>query len=99
MESLPGDIRDWGLYSSLVWGKALKHGVLESGLRFDYVSGEGSAGLASRHRISPGVTWYFDNRRTAYARLQGNFDDISGHGSEQSVWLGFGINYGGAEVR
>jgi hypothetical protein len=98
-ESLPGTLSDWGLYSSVAWGKALRRGVLESALRYEYLSGEHGAGLPARHRISPGLTWYLDSVRTGFVRFQANFDDVADHGHEESVWLSFGLNLGGAEVR
>lgn len=98
-ESMPGSINDWGLYTSAVWGKALRRGILEAGLRYDYISGERDAELLQRHRISPVLTYYFDPRHTAFVRLQANFDDIERHEHEESVWLSFGVNLGGAEVR
>jgi len=98
-ESVPGSFREWGLYTSAVYGKALRRGVLEGGLRFDYVEGVSDAGLPRRHRFSPGVTYYFNSLRTAFIRGQVNFDDIEGHGSETSVWLSAGFNWGGPEVR
>lgn len=98
-ERLSGSINDRGFYSSIVYGKTLPRGVLEAGLRYDYVSGESGAGLSKRQRLSPGLTYYIDSHRTGFVRLQGNFDDIAGHKNEESVWLSFGVNFGGAEVR
>jgi len=91
--------RDWGLYTSAVYGKALGKGVLEGGVRYDYLDGESDAGLPQRHRVSPVVSYYFNPLRTAYVRGQVNFDDIEDHGGEDSVWLSFGFNWGGPEVR
>lgn len=94
-----GTLRDWGLYTSAVYGKALGRGVLEGGVRYDYLDGESDAGLPERHRVSPVVSYYFNPLHTAYLRAQVNFDDIEDHGSEDSVWLSFGFNWGGPEVR
>lgn len=98
-DPVPGSIRDWGFYTSAVYGIALTRGVLEGGLRYDYLDGEGDAGLPRRHRISPVVSYYLNPIRTAYVRAQVNFDDIQNHGSEDSVWLSIGFNWGGPEVR
>ena len=101
-EEMPvfGSFDEWGLYTSLSYGRALANGsVLEGSLRYEYVDGSSEAGLPRRHRISPGVTWHLNSLRTAYFRGQVNFDDIEDHGREESVWLSFGLNWGGAEVR
>jgi len=81
------------------YGHPVGAGILEGSLRFDYVSGLGEAGLAGRRRISPGVTWYANAQRTFFVRGQYNHDRFDGSGSEDSVWLGFGFNWGGSEVR
>ena len=98
-ESHPGSLDDWGFYSSVSYGHPVGAGILEGSLRFDYVSGLGEAGLAGRRRISPGVTWYANAQRTFFVRGQYNHDRFDGSGSEDSVWLGFGFNWGGSEVR
>jgi hypothetical protein len=94
-----GSIRDWGFYTSAVYGRVLTRGVLEGGLRYDYLDGDSDAGLPRRHRISPVVSYYLNPIRTAYVRAQVNFDDIEDHGSEDSIWLSVGFNWGGPEVR
>ena len=94
-----GSFDEWGLYTSAVYGKSLRRGVIEGGLRYEYVAGADDAGLVERHRISPGLTWYANRLRSTWLRVQGNFDDIEGSGRETSVWLGFGVNWGGPEVR
>ena len=73
--------------------------MLEAGVRYDYLNGQNKADLPQRHRVSPAVSYYFNSLRTACVRAQMNFDDIAGHGSEDSVWLSFGFNWGGPEVR
>jgi len=94
-----GSFDDWGFYTSLTYGHPLGAGVLEASLRHEYVSGEGEAGLAERWRLSPGVTWYANTQRTFFVRGQYNHDRIDGSGSEDSVWVGFGFNWGGPHVR
>jgi len=98
-DPVPGSFSDWGLYSSAVYGKALGRGVVEGGLRYDYLDGASAAGLPQRHRVSPVVSYYFNRLRTGYVRAQVNFDDIEDHGGEDSVWLSLGFNWGGPEVR
>jgi hypothetical protein len=94
-----GSLDDWGFYTSLVYGQPLGSGVVEASLRYEYVSGEGEAGLSERRRISPGITWYANSQRTFFVRGQYNHDRIDGSDSEDSVWVGFGFNWGGPEVR
>lgn len=98
-ESGSGSFSEWGLYTSAAYGKALGRGVLEGALRYEYVEGVDEAGLPRRHRFGPGVTWYFNFLHTGFIRGQVNFDDIEGDGSEHSIWLSAGFNWGGAEVR
>jgi hypothetical protein len=98
-ELITGSFDEWGFYSSLVYGRDVKHGILEAGLRGDWVQGVSSAGLPGRTRISPGLTWYLNDNRNAWLRVQYNRDHIEDHGSEDSVWFGFGLNWGGLEVR
>ncbi len=90
---------DWGWYTSLVYGRPVGAGVLEASLRFDRVADLDEAGLPGRRRISPGLTWYANPQRTFYVRSQYNHDRIDGRGSDDSVWIGFGFNWGGPEVR
>jgi hypothetical protein len=97
--SEPGSFHEWGAYTSAVYGKAVRRGVIEGGLRYDFVEGVSDAGLPRRHRFSPGLTYYFNPLRTGFIRGQVNFDDIEGHGSETSVWFSAGFNWGGPEVR
>lgn len=90
---------DWGWYTSLSYGHPVGAGILEASLRFDWVEDLDEAGWPGRRRISPGVTWYANELRTFYVRGQYNHDRIDGHGEEDSVWIGFGFNWGGPEVR
>lgn len=94
-----GDIDDWGWYTTLSYGRPLKRGVLEAALRFDWVSDRPEAGLSGRWRLSPGLSWYANDQRTAFVRVQYNHDWIDGEGSGDAVWAGFGFNWGGPEVR
>jgi hypothetical protein len=98
-EAQSASLDDWGFYSSLVYGRPVGSGVVEASLRFDWVADLDEAGLSGRRRISPGLTWYANAQRTFFVRGQYNHDRIDGHGSEDSVWVGFGFNWGGAEVR
>ncbi|MBK1855671.1 hypothetical protein JO972_11925 [Verrucomicrobiaceae bacterium 5K15] len=73
----------------------------EAGLRYEWMEGVADPELAERTRISPSLTKHFrlDNDISALVRLQYNHDDIDGHGTEDSVWLQFGFDWGPGEVR
>ncbi len=95
----PGSFNDWGLTSSVVYGLGLgSAGVLEAGLRYEFLQGVGNAALSERHRLSPGLTYFVNRQRTAFLRSQYNWDRIDGE-TENSVWFGLGLNWGGPEVR
>ena len=108
--ALPGALlRDWGLYTQVVWGFARNW---DAGLRYEYASGSGSdvtrnddgsfAALPrsadpfrdDRHRIAPLLTF----RPTEFSRprLQYNYDHVE-HLADSSVhtgWLGLEFLFG-----
>ena len=94
-----GTFDDWGFYTSLTYGHPLGSAVIEASLRQEYVSGVAEAGLSERWRLSPGVTWFANSQRTFFIRGQYNHDRFEDSSSEDSVWIGFGFNWGGPEVR
>ena len=73
----------------------------EAGLRYDYVEGLEQADLAERYRISTSLTKRFDlgDSFVGLVRLQYDHDDLRSEGTEDSVWLQFGFDWGGPEVR
>ena len=87
---------EFGFYTMVAYGFTERH---EASLRAEYVGGIDDFGLDERWRISPAITWSLNGERNAYLRLQYNYDHSSDFGDEHSVWLGVGINWGGAEVR
>jgi len=87
---------EFGAYSSLVYGF---NDNLEAGLRGEWVSGINDFGLDERWRVSPALTWYANQERTLQVRLQYDYDYSQDFGSESSVWLQVGFNWGSAEVR
>lgn len=91
-------LNDFGLYTSLHFGQPIGQSILEASLRYEYISRVVEADLPERHRISPGFTWYANEHRTFFVRAQYNHDWHEA-GQEDSVWLGVGFNWGGAEVR
>lgn len=91
-----GKFNEYGLYTALNYGF---NDHLETGLRFDYISGISDMDLDRRFRVSPNVTVSLNAQRTLYARLQYDYDNSSDFGSEHSVWFQVGLNWGGPEVR
>ena len=87
---------EFGAYSSLVYGF---NDHVEVGLRGEWVAGIDEFGLDERWRVSPNVTWYANPERTLQVRLQYDYDYSNDFGSENSVWLQVGFNWGGPEVR
>lgn len=86
---LPSEnIKDWGIYSQLLWGFKPRW---ITGLRGDYASGNSARFDASdpfrgeRWRISPVLTFY--PSEFSKLRLQYNYDHGQFIGSEHSVWL------------
>jgi len=81
-------LRDRGVYSQLLWG--IKPRIV-AGLRGDYVSGSPAAFdtelRAERYRVSPNLTWY--PTEFSKLRLQYNYDNRKGVGSDHSLWLQF----------
>ncbi|HEY2951340.1 MAG TPA: hypothetical protein VGK40_02090 [Verrucomicrobiae bacterium] len=86
---LPGEtLRDWGLYSQILWGFKPRW---VAGLRGEYVNGNTGAFDANdifrgqRTRVSPGLTWY--PSEFSKLRLQYNYDHGEVFSDEHSVWL------------
>ena len=89
LSTLPAEVlRDRGVYSQLLWGVKPR---LVLGLRGDYVSGSPAAFdselRAERTRLSPNVTWY--PTEFSKLRIQYNYDDRKGVGTDHSLWLQF----------
>ena len=87
---------EFGFYSSATYGF---NDNWEASLRAGYVEGIDDAGLQERWRVSPALTWSLNRERNMYMRLQYNYDHRSELADAHTVWLGFGINWGGSEVR
>lgn len=79
-------LTDWGLYSQLLWGTKPRW-VL--GVRGELVDGDRAAFdselRARRYRVSPNVTWY--PTEFSKVRLQYNYDDRRGLGTDHSLWM------------
>jgi hypothetical protein len=87
---LPAEtLKDWGVYSQLVYGLVERW---VAGLRGDYVTGDSGAldpdpERATRWRLSPDLTYY--PSEFSKVRFQYNYDNIEDRGPEHSVWMQF----------
>lgn len=82
---------DFGLLVSALYSPTRQW---DMGGRIEYVSGDSEAGLDERWRFSPVATWWADEEKSLSLRLQYNLDSLPG-GEEHSVWLQFGLSWGG----
>lgn len=85
--TLPAEtLKDWGVYSQLLWGIKPRWVV---GLRGEVADGNDAAFdselRARRYRLSPNLTWY--PSEFSKLRLQYNYDDRTGIGTDHSLWL------------
>ena len=98
VENDEGGFEDSGFNTALLWEFVENW---EAGLRYGYVEGVEDPELPERHRTSASIARKFDfgNDLTGIVRLQYNHDDIKEHGTENSVWLQFGFDWGPGEVR
>jgi hypothetical protein len=85
--TLPAErLKDWGVYSQLLWGIKPRW-VL--GVRGEVADGNDAAFAsdlrARRYRLSPNLTWY--PSEFSKIRLQYNYDSREGIGSDHSLWL------------
>ena len=87
--TLPAEtLKDQGVYSQVMWG--IKPRVV-AGLRGEFAGGDAAAFdtalRADRFRLSPNLTWY--PTEFSKVRLQYNYDDREGIGSDHSAWVQF----------
>ena len=87
--ALPAEtLRDWGLYSQVLWGFKPRW---VAGMRGEYVNGDKGADdpndvfRGERTRVSPDLTFY--PSEFSKIRLQYNYDHGQLFGTEHSVWL------------
>ncbi len=86
---LPNEtLRDRGAYAQLLYGIRPR---IVAGLRADVANGDDAAFesqlRAERFRVSPNLTWY--PTEFSKVRLQYNYDDRQGIGSDHSLWMQF----------
>ncbi len=98
VENDEGGFEDSGFNTALLWEFAEGW---EAGLRYEWLEGVSDPELAERTRISPSLAKRIDfgDDLTGIIRLQYDHDDIDGHGTEDSIWLQFGFDWGPGEVR
>ena len=89
LTTLPAEVLDdRGGYAQVLWG--IKPRIV-AGLRGEVVRADGAAIVtlfhADRARVSPNLTWY--PTEFSKLRLQYNYDDRKGIGSDHSVWMQF----------
>ena len=87
--SLPKEtLRDHGAYAQVLYGIRPR---IVAGLRGDFANGVDAAFAAplraDRYRVSPNFTWY--PTEFSKVRLQYNYDDRKGIGSDHSLWVQF----------
>lgn len=93
-EAMSGTYEEIGLYSTLVYSWNPR---LDTGLRVGWVEGIEDFGQDERLRVSPNVSWWLDDNRRVGARVQYNYDRISGADDEHSVWFQLNFNLGSRE--
>lgn len=93
--SLRGEtVSGTGVMTSVVWSAGR---WWDAGLRAEWL--DGHRGQPERWRVSPAVTFRPDPGRHLLLRLQYNHDCTRGTGDDHAVWLQFGVDFGGREVR
>lgn len=96
-ETYRGTYNEWGFYTHAIYTWNAR---LDSGLRIGWVEGIDDFGQDERFRVSPAVTWWFDDARRIGLRAQYNYDSIASHDDEHSLWLQLSISLGSdVEVR
>ncbi|MDP3851364.1 MAG: hypothetical protein Q8Q59_12725 [Luteolibacter sp.] len=93
-ETFRGSYQEWGFYTHAVWTWNAR---LDSGLRVGWVEGVDDFGQDERLRVSPSVSWWFDEARRIGLRAQYNYDSIASHNDEHSLWLQLNIALGSSE--
>jgi hypothetical protein len=93
-ETFRGTYDETGFYSHVIYTWSEK---LDTGLRLGWVEGIDDFGQDERFRVSPSVTWWFDDERRIGLRTQYNFDSIASHDDEHSIWFQLNIALGSTE--
>jgi hypothetical protein len=91
-----GRYTEFGFYTTgtYTWNKHL-----DTSLRVSWLEGVEELDLEKRLRISPAVTWWFDDNRRVGLRTQYNYDRLEGQ-SEHTAWFQLNVALGSrVEVR
>ena len=93
-ETFSGTYNEWGFYTHAIytWNERL-----DTGLRIGWVEGVDDFGQDERLRVSPSVSWWFDDARRIGLRAQYNYDSVASHDDEHSLWIQLNIALGSSE--
>jgi hypothetical protein len=96
-EIFSGSYNETGCYAHAIY---TWNNHIDTGLRLGWVEGIDDFGQTGRTRISPAVSYWFDNDRRLGLRAQYNYDRFTGGDDEHSVWFQFNLALGSSvEVR
>ncbi len=96
-ETFAGTYNEWGFYTHAIYTWNAR---LDTGLRLGWMEGVDDFGQDERLRVSPSVSWWFDEGRRIGLRAQYNYDSIASNDDEHSLWLQLNIALGSnVEVR
>ena len=92
------DVEQFGTYFSQIYEH---NSAISFANRFGYVTGDDEAELTERFRVSQAVTWYANENRNFFTRLQLDNDWIDGNNAhDTTIWFQIGMHWGpGNEVR
>lgn len=93
-ERFRGSYDELGFYSHAIY---TWNDRLDTGLRLGWVEGVDDFGQDERFRVSPSVTWWFDQGRRIGLRTQYDFDAIASHDDAHSLWFQLSIALGSVE--
>jgi hypothetical protein len=93
-ETFRGTYNEWGFYTHAIYTWNAR---LDTGLRLGWVEGIDDFGQDERLRVSPSVSWWFDEGRRIGLRAQYNYDSIASSDDEHSLWLQLNIALGSVE--
>lgn len=93
-ETHRGSYQEWGFYSHAIYTWNAR---LDTGLRIGWVEGIDDFGQDEMLRISPVISYWWDEARRVGLRLQYNYDSIASHNDEHSLWFQLNIALGSSE--
>lgn len=90
-EVFSGNYTEWGFYTHAIYTWNAR---LDTALRLGWVEGVDDFGQDERLRVSPAISWWFDDGRRIGLRAQYNFDAIASRDDEHSLWLQLNLALG-----